>query len=83
MKKSMLPRSERTRIEKDRRLAGVLKHQHGIYAVGRAMAQRDHHLKRAAIEAGKGNYSAAGDHRRTAARLERAVGFLSTWGEGT
>lgn len=75
-----MTRSEKTRREKDRRLAGVLLHQHGeTYAVGRASAQREHHLERAMVEARNGNYIAAGDHRRTAARLERVIELLVQW----
>ena len=78
---SPTPRSERTKRDKDRRLAGVLRFQHGRYAVARARVQRQHHLERAQVEARKHNFRAAGDHRRTADRLERVIALLREWGE--
>ena len=72
-------KSERTRIEQDRRLAAALRHQHGAYAPARASVQVDHHLRRAAELSADKHFVAAGDARRTAARLTRAIALLRQW----
>ena len=72
-----LSKTELTRSEKDRRLAGALLHQHRVkQAAAWAAHQRDHHLQRAAELA---DLKLAADYRRTAAGLSRAIDWLKAW----